>query len=207
MARGLLGSVGRVDKTWKINKNKKIEDNGEGILTSFQLFYFLSTKSFGGYRGNRGKKKKKKYTLNQRLEPTKSKETVKFQLDKLTVRLSGLVYCTGIQGMQSACAFVVDYSAAILWFNISQKHMGTCTYANQQETAVPWHVSSLPWACWFQQIQDTVFSESACIAKYVATSVENKMANKLFIWGLQTHFHLIINYPGWVEEPKPKLLV
>lgn len=68
---------------------------------------------------------------------TKSKVTVKFQPEKLTVRLSGLVYCTRIQGMQSACAFVVDYSAATLWFYISQKHMGMCAYANQQEIAVP----------------------------------------------------------------------
>lgn len=39
--------------------------------------------------------------------------------------------------MQPACAFVVDYSAATLWFYISQKHMGMCTCANQQEIAVP----------------------------------------------------------------------
>lgn len=39
--------------------------------------------------------------------------------------------------MQPACAFVVDYSAATLWFYISQEHMGMCTCANQQEIAVP----------------------------------------------------------------------
>lgn len=71
------------------------------------------------------------------LQTSKSKETVKFQPEKRTARLSGLVYCTGIQGMQPACAFVVDYSAATLWFYISQKHMGMCTCANQQEIAVP----------------------------------------------------------------------
>lgn len=48
------------------------------------------------------------------LQTTKSKETVKFQPKKQTVRLSGLAYCTGILGMQPACAFVVDYSAATL---------------------------------------------------------------------------------------------
>lgn len=71
------------------------------------------------------------------LQTSKSKGTVKFQPEKRTVRLSGLVYCTGIQGMQPACAFVVHYSAATLWFYISQKHMGMCTCANQQEIAVP----------------------------------------------------------------------
>lgn len=71
------------------------------------------------------------------LQTSKSKETVTFHPEKRTARLSGLVYCTGIQGMQPACAFVVDYSAATLWFYISQKHMGMCTCANQQEIAVP----------------------------------------------------------------------
>lgn len=37
--------------------------------------------------------------LNQRFTTSKSKETVKFQPEKRTARLSGLVYCTGIQGM------------------------------------------------------------------------------------------------------------
>lgn len=38
-------------------------------------------------------------------------------------------------GNAAACAFVVDYSAVTLWFDISQNHMAMCPSANQRKSS------------------------------------------------------------------------
>lgn len=139
------------------------------------------------------------------LQTSKSKGTVKFQPEKRTARLSGLVYCTGIQGMQPACAFVVDYSAATLWFYISQKHMGMCTCANQQEIAVP----NMPLGCTscadfsrysiFQGKEESIQTLFCCIGwkwnSKQATPTRNRQTHPFSSLAKNRHLPLTIDRP------------
>lgn len=139
------------------------------------------------------------------LQTSKSKGTVKFQPEKRTARLSGLVYCTGIQGMQPACAFVVDYSAATLWFYISQKHMGMCICANQQEVAVP----NMPLGCTscadfsrysiFQGKEESIQTLFCCIGwkwnSKQATPTRNRQTHPFSSLAKNRHLPLTIDRP------------